>query len=64
MVNAIMATSYQKLESEKYWNDVEAERVIDERRARDKNAFDAFTTFLIGLLIVGVFNMAFHYWLK
>ena len=60
----IMATAHQPLETAKYWHDIEAERAVDEKRLRNKNALEAFGTFLVGLAIVAVFNVAFHYWLK
>ena len=59
-----MATAHQTLETEKYWHDIETERAGDEKRLRNKNALEAFGTFLVGLALVGVFNVAFHYWLK
>ena len=58
-----MAT-YQPLETEKYWDDVEAKMAKDRKRTSDRNAIEAFCTFLVGLAFVGVFNVAFHFWMK
>ena len=53
---------YQLLETEKYWNDARAKEAKHELALRNRNAIEAFMTFLIGLLIVAAFNTAFHYW--
>ena len=54
-------TNYQTLETEKYWNTVEARMEADEKAEKNKRAVDAFGTFLLGLVFVGVFYVGVHY---
>ena len=53
--------TYQTLETEKYWLDIESQRRSDIKKTRDRNAIEAFCTFLIGVAIVQASSFAFHY---
>jgi hypothetical protein len=55
-------THYQSLETEKYWNDAIEAEAMQELASRNRNAIEAFVTFLLGLALVAAFNLAFHYW--
>lgn len=54
-------THFQTLETEKYWNEVRDEEINKEVAGRNKNAIEAFATFLVGLILIATINAVFVY---